>query len=226
MLFLSGLVGALLLLTAEARVGNSSDCEFCTETEECLLYDLVCETDRYEVRHYSAVKWVYTTEKGYIMEFAVWRAVERLIEYISGENKEGKKIKMTTPVVVTIPENTRFWEKNEYVVSFLLPSEHQRNAPMPTDDKQVLFYDQPEMYMYVLGYGGWMTSLSDKIKSSSLSRALNSAGAKYVKDLHFAVVYNSPMKWFDRHNEVWMLADGKPVCSSSEDMDIGFPFFN
>ncbi|CAB1343517.1 unnamed protein product, partial [Coregonus sp. 'balchen'] len=47
--YLAGLVGLLLILTAEARVGNSSESSFCTETKECLLYDLVCKNDDYEV---------------------------------------------------------------------------------------------------------------------------------------------------------------------------------
>ncbi|TNN43794.1 Heme-binding protein 2 [Liparis tanakae] len=49
MIYLSGFVGFLLVLTAEARVGNSSELNFCTETEECLLFDLICRTDDYEV---------------------------------------------------------------------------------------------------------------------------------------------------------------------------------
>ncbi|XP_041633826.1 heme-binding protein 2-like [Cheilinus undulatus] len=225
MLFLSGLVGALLVLTAEARVGNSSESKYCSETAECLLYDLVCKTDKYEARHYSSVKWVSTEETAYAMEFAVSNAFHRLFRYISGENEEGMKIKMTAPVVTKMPDNTSFWEKRVYTMSFLLPSEQQKNPPMPTDDK--VFIDEwPELNVYVQGYGGWMTSLSDKMKYNSLSSALDTAGEKYIKDYHFAVGYNSPMKWFNRHNEVWLVAVDEPECSSSEELDFSFPFFD
>lgn len=55
---------------------------------------------------------------------------------------------------------------------------------------QVYFRDTPDVNMYVLSYGGWMTSLSDKNKAYSLSSALDSAGAEYKKGFHYAVGYN------------------------------------
>lgn len=90
---------------------DSSTLNFCFETEECLLFDLICDTDKYEVRenfftrqmpekklapmyffdvsqvrHYESVKWVTTEEEAYFMDFAVMTAFRRLFNYIKGTN--------------------------------------------------------------------------------------------------------------------------------------------
>lgn len=39
---------------------------------------------------------------------------------------------MTTPVVLRMPEK-KLWEKGDFTMSFLLPSEHQSNPPKPTN---------------------------------------------------------------------------------------------
>uniref|UniRef100_A0A3P9I5B0 Heme-binding protein 1 n=1 Tax=Oryzias latipes TaxID=8090 RepID=A0A3P9I5B0_ORYLA len=213
MMFLSGLVGFVLLLTAEAGVGNSSKVEFCFETPECLLFDLICETSTYEVRHYDSVKWASTKESSYVFEFAAPKMFTRLFKYITGENEGGKKIEMTTPVVVRMPEK-KLWEKGDFTMSFLLPSEHQSNPPKPTN-VDVYVQETPEMNVYVKSYGGWLATLSDKLKSNELSSALDAVNAKYKKG-HRSVGYNSPMTILKRHNEVWYIVEGEPVCNTSE----------
>lgn len=93
---------------------DSSNLNFCFETEECLLFDLICDTGNYEVReiffrgqmcetgknlhqcvfvifvsqvrHYESVKWVSTEEETYFMDFAAMRAFRRLFNYINGTN--------------------------------------------------------------------------------------------------------------------------------------------
>ncbi|XP_061567798.1 heme-binding protein 2 [Cololabis saira] len=212
MIYLTGLVGFLLVLTAEARVGNSSQLRFCSETEECLLFDLVCEGSEYEVRQYDSVKWVSTNETSYAMEFAAPKAFMRLFKYITGENENGKKIEMTAPVVVKMPEK-KFWERGVYTMSFLLPAEHQKNPPKPTNNR-VYIHETPAMNVYVRSYGGWMTTMSDSQNANELSTALDKDNAKY-QETHSAVGYNSPMTLFNRHNEVWFVAEGEPVCLGS-----------
>ncbi|XP_041722674.1 heme-binding protein 2-like isoform X1 [Coregonus clupeaformis] len=133
--YLAGLVGLLLILTAEARVGNSSESSFCTETKECLLYDLVCKNDDYEVRHYDSVKWVSTDEEAYLMDKAIVTSFMRLFKYITGSNEAGVNIDMTVPVIVKIEETKRMSQSSVYTLSFVLPSAHQMTPPQPTDDK-------------------------------------------------------------------------------------------
>ncbi|XP_029946400.1 heme-binding protein 2-like [Salarias fasciatus] len=215
MVFLAVLVGSLLMLTAEAKVGNASDAEFCFETEQCLLFDVICETDDYEVRHYDSVKWVSTNERSFMMEMAAMRAFRRLYGYITGDNEHGKKIDMTTPVVVKMVDK-KFWQRGTYTMSFLLPAEHQKNPPKPTNS-EVFIHETPDVNVYVRSYGGWMTALEDDRQTRNLYGALDEVGAKYQKGYHFAVGYNSPMTMFNRHNEVWVVVEGDPVCPAFEE---------
>ncbi|XP_070837479.1 heme-binding protein 2 [Chaetodon trifascialis] len=218
MIYLSGLVGFLLVLTAEARIGNSSQAKFCFETEQCLMFDQICENDEYEVRRYRSVNWVTTEETSLFMEMAAMRAFKRLYKYITGANENEKKIEMTAPVLMKMQEgNRRFWESGVYTMSFLLPAEYQKNPPKPTDD-EVYIQKTPDMKVYVRSYGGWMTGLADKNQAYSLASALDLVGAKYKKDFHYAAGYNSPMTLFNRHNEVWYVVEGDPECASSEEL--------
>lgn len=97
---------------------NSSTLNFCFETEECLLFDLICDTGKYEVRenfftrqmpekkpctnvfyfyvsqvrHYESVKWVTTEEETYFLDFAAISAFRRLFNYIKGTNDTYTKL--------------------------------------------------------------------------------------------------------------------------------------
>ncbi|XP_068434451.1 heme-binding protein 2 [Clinocottus analis] len=210
-IYLPALVGFLFVFTAEARVGNSSELSFCTEAEQCLLFDLICKTDDYEVRHYESVNWVSTDEESWSMDFASMTTFKRLFNYIK-END----IQMTAPVIIEVPTTGLWLEWSTYKMSFLLPVEHQQNPPPPSD-VNVYINQMPEMKVYVRSYGGWMVGISDKIKANSLSSALNAVGAKYTKSSHYGVGYNSPMTMLNRHNEVWFVSEDEPVCDSGSD---------
>lgn len=47
-----------------------------------------------------------------------------------------KKVEMTAPVLMKIQDGYKpFWESKAFSMSFLLPTEDQKNPPTPTDDK-------------------------------------------------------------------------------------------
>ncbi|XP_010777614.1 heme-binding protein 2 isoform X2 [Notothenia coriiceps] len=217
MIYISGLVGFLLVLTAEARIGSSSELDFCSETEQCLLFDSICKTDGYEVRDYGNVTWVWTEEKSYFMDFAIYPLFRRLFNYIRDFG-----IEMTAPVIINIAEDKSSFsifgmKKNTYTMSFLMPAEHQANPPRP-NDRKVKIGHMDAMKVYVRSYKGLMSSFLYKGEADALSSDLDSAGANYEKDHNYAVGYNSPKKMFDSYNEVWYVVNGEPVCSSSEEM--------
>lgn len=92
---------------------NSSELDFKVDTEQTLLFDVICKTDKYEVREtfawgqmqetlqgscvfappqvrsYDSEKWVSTEENSFSMELASITAFRRLFNYISGANEEG-----------------------------------------------------------------------------------------------------------------------------------------
>ncbi|AWP19093.1 putative heme-binding protein 2-like isoform 2 [Scophthalmus maximus] len=149
------------------------------------------------------------------MDIAAMKAFWRLFDYISGNNDKGKKIEMTSPVVMRIPQ-TDFFEYGVFTLSFLLPAEYQTDIPPNPTNNLVYIHDTPDMNVYVRSYSGWMTCLSDKYTKGRLSTDLDSIGANYKKDFHYGAGYNSPKTLFNRHNEVWLVAEGEPVCSTSD----------
>lgn len=206
----------LLSITAEARVGNSSEpTSYCTETKECLLFDLICEGKEYEVRHYEAAKWVATEVESIFIDVAKVKAFRKLYKYITGNNEAGANIDMTAPVLTKVKADVSLLESSVYVLSFLLPSAYQEHAPQP-NDTSVYLTEMPDMNVYVKSYGGWIVSPIAKKYSAQLKEALDKAQASYDEDYHYDVGYNSPMKLTNRHNEVWYVVKGKPVCPPAE----------
>ncbi|XP_010862141.1 heme-binding protein 2 [Esox lucius] len=210
MLVLMGSVGV------EGGVGPSSNSTFCTESKECLEYELVCKTDEYEVRHYSPTRWVSTDAEAYFMGVGAAMAFRRLFQYITGANNHGVQMEMTAPVLVRIPEETRVWEPAIYTLSFLLPAAFQDKTPTPTNDK-LYFTDMPAMDVYVRSYGGWMLSVTSRLHAHLLTKELARVQAVFNHTYHYGVGYDSPLKLLNRHNEVWYVAEGDAVCSDPQE---------
>ncbi|XP_061088295.1 heme-binding protein 2 [Conger conger] len=202
----------LMSVEAEASVGPSNSSSFCTETEECLLFDLVCKTTQYEVRHYGPARWVSSDSEALFMEVGTALAFRRLFKYITGANEEGVMVNMTAPILIKIPDEKRKWKATVYTLSFLLPSAYQESPPKPTNEK-VYFTDMPDMTVYVRCYGGWILSVTSGLQAHLLRKDLNAVQASYNSSYSYAVGYDSPMKLLHRHNEVWYIAEGEPVCT-------------
>ncbi|XP_033988924.1 LOW QUALITY PROTEIN: uncharacterized protein LOC117484601 [Trematomus bernacchii] len=215
MAFVSVFAFLALAVAAEGNVGPSSNRSFCTESKECLEYQLVCKTDEYEVRHYSPTRWVSTDAEAYFMGVGAAMAFRRLFQFITGANVGGVQMEMTAPVLVKIPEDTRMWEPAVYTLSFPLPAAYQEEPPVPTNDK-LYFTEMPEMDVYVRGYGGWMLSVTSRLHAHLLTKELGRVGASYNRSYHYGVGYDSPLKLLNRHNEVWYVSEGDVVCSDPQ----------
>eukprot|EP00063_Salmo_salar_P066843 XP_014041678.1 PREDICTED: heme-binding protein 2-like [Salmo salar] len=183
-------LGALMVsVGAEGGVGPSNNSSFCSESKECLEYELVCKTDEYEVRHYSPTRWVSTDAEAYFMGVGAAVAFRRLFQYITGDNNGGLQMEMTAPVLVRIPEETRIWEPAIYTLSFLLPAAYQERPPTPTDDK-LYFTEMPSMDVYVRSYGGWMLSVTSRLHAHLLTKELARVQADYNHTYHYGVGYD------------------------------------
>ncbi|XP_041942624.1 heme-binding protein 2-like isoform X1 [Alosa sapidissima] len=214
--YVAGIVVFVFALAVEAKVGDSSESSFCTESKECLLYNLTCTGNGYEVRRYEETKWVSVDVESAFMEMAISKAFWKLFRYIMGSNDAGMKIDMTAPVIIKGPDSRSMLQSSGFTISFLLPSTFQlKQTPIPNPtESSVYLSETPSMQVYVKSYGGWMSFISSRMQSSALRMALRAAGASYTTGFHYDVGYNSPMKMTDRHNEVWYLVEGKPVCSA------------
>ncbi|XP_028271129.1 heme-binding protein 1 [Parambassis ranga] len=216
MAFLSVLVTLALAVSADGSVGLSTNTSFCTESKECLEYELVCKTDEYEVRHYTPTRWVSTDAEAYFMGVGAAMAFRRLFQYITGANEAGIQMEMTAPVLVKIPEETKMWEPAIYTLNFPLPAAYQDKPPAPTNDK-LYFTEMPDMDVYVRSYGGWMLSVTSRLHAHLLTKELERVRASYNHSYHYGVGYDSPLKLLNRHNEVWYVAEGDPICTDPQE---------
>ncbi|XP_058863976.1 heme-binding protein 2-like [Acipenser ruthenus] len=208
-----GFVLFSLLIATQANIRATAT--KCIETKECSDYEVICTNADYEVRHYNASKWVSTSVQSYFMEMAAYDGFRKLFKYIKGANVDGVHIDMTSPVLIKKPEARNMWEPVTYTISFLLPAAYQDAAPAPTNG-DVHFLEMPEMHAYVKSFGGWMLSVNTKLYSILLSRELNAASASYNTTFYYGAGYNSPRTVFNRKNEVWYIAEGKPKCSGQQ----------
>ena len=107
-------------------------------------FNIVHQTDIYEIRHYVdrlAVQATYTNQNS---------SFRNLFNYISGANIDSEKIQMTTPV-------TQSEESSEMVMQFYLPSKFtKKTAPVPTDPKVELITIEEGHYA-VIKYSGRLT---------------------------------------------------------------------
>ena len=107
-------------------------------------FNIVHQTDVYEIRHYVdrlAVQATYTNQNS---------SFRNLFNYISGANIDSKKIKMTTPV-------TQYEENSEMIMQFYLPSKFtKKTAPVPTDPRVELITIEEGHYA-VIKYSGRLT---------------------------------------------------------------------
>ncbi|XP_061889510.1 uncharacterized protein LOC133639864 [Entelurus aequoreus] len=216
MIFLSAVAVLALVVITEGSVGPSTNGSFCTESKECLQFEVVCKTDEYEVRHYSPTRWVSTDAEAYFMGVGAAMAFRRLFQYITGANEAGVQMDMTAPVLVKIPEETKMWEPAIYTLNFPLPAAYQDKPPAPTNDK-LYFTEMPEMDVYVRSYGGWMLSVTSRLHAHLLTKELERVRASYNHSYHYGVGYDSPLKLLNRHNEVWYVAEGAPVCTDPQE---------
>ncbi|XP_056136400.1 uncharacterized protein soul5l [Lampris incognitus] len=214
--FFPVLVGLALMVSTEGSVGPSTNSSFCSESKECLEYELICKTDEYEVRHYSPTRWVSTDAEAYFMGVGAAMAFRRLFQYITGANEAGIQMEMTAPVLVKIPEETKMWEPAIYTLNFPLPAAYQDKPPTPTNDK-LYFTEMPDMDVYVRSYGGWMLSVTSRLHAHLLTKELDRVKALYNHTYHYGVGYDSPLKLLNRHNEVWYVAEGEPVCTDPQE---------
>ena len=108
-------------------------------------FNIVHQTDVYEIRHYAdrlAVQAKYTNQNS---------SFRNLFNYISGANVDSQKIEMTTPV-------TESKKSSEMVMQFYLPSKFtKKTAPVPTDPRVELITIEEGHYA-VIKYSGRLTS--------------------------------------------------------------------
>merc|ERR1712083_1064235 len=106
----------------------------------------------------------------------------KLFRYISGVNQQQEEVEMTSPVLSTIKllENNMMTKE----MCFYLEKKHQANPPTPVDD-----------------------AVNIK-EAAKFAEVLRSAGEEVDTSTFYTAGYDSPMKFWNRRNEIMFLAAG------------------
>merc|ERR1712098_244081 len=155
--------------------------EFCRELECPMFKSAFLRDNKTEIRSYMAGQWAATSVEQSSDSLSFWdqyRMFQNLYKYIEGENMMEAKMEMTTPVLTQV-------EKIEDGMIRIT----------------LLFWMQPS----VMVNGSAPAPVNEDVYLVNVP-----AGRVYVRQftsLWFKVGYDGPNRWFNRHHEVWLLAD-------------------
>jgi len=128
-----------------------------------------------------------------------------LFRFISGNNQQKEKVKMTTPVVsqeikMTSPVLSDF--SNQGYMAFVMPPEFSlETTPMPLDSR-VKIEEVPPRLVAVLRFSGSWSEAHFKEKTKELLEELTKVNVKTLGNI-FTMLYNPPFTpSFLRRNEV------------------------
>jgi len=130
----------------------------------------------------------------------------KLFRYISGVNQQQEEVEMTSPVLSAIQllDNNMMTKE----MCFYLEEKHQANPPTPVDDA-VRIEQAPEVTVYVHTFGGYAMKDAVNIEEAAkFAEVLRSAEEEVDTSTFFTASYDSPMKYWNRRNEIMYLAAG------------------
>jgi len=175
---------------------------------ETLAYEVLKTAGDIEIRRYAPHLLATVKVDGKFSK-AGSQGFRPLFDYISGKNSGAEKIAMTAPVLQQ-GESSNESQQDQWLVSFVVPSEFdQQDVPTPSDDV-VQITPQPGLVVAAIQYsGGWSQANYDVHEQQLL------AG---VEDMNLSACgtprwarYDPPfMPWFLRKNEILI-----PLCEPS-----------
>merc|ERR1712111_283534 len=161
---------------------------------EQVPYTTLKQFDGYEMRQYPSVKWA-CTEATYKMEKE---------DSESRDSNDFNLIKMVQEMM-----SGKGWKNKP--MCFYLNKKHQANPPTPTDPA-VKIEQNKEFTVYVHRFGGYAMSDSVNLREARrFAEVLSNAGEEVDTATFYTAGYDSPMKFWNRRNEVMFLVPGNDL---------------
>merc|ERR1712045_866453 len=153
--------------------------------------------DGYEMRQYPSVKWA-CTELTYERE-------EDLSEAEVDDVEEGE-------AAATLKALREWQSKKRNRITkemcFYIEKKHQANPPTPVDS-DVKIETNKEFTVYVHTFGGYAMKDAVNIREArKFAKVLDKAGEEVDKSFFYTAGYDSPMKFWNRRNEIMYLVPG------------------
>jgi hypothetical protein len=158
---------------------------------EQAAYKVLLKEGNFEVRLYEPMVLAVSNEndlKGY-------SGFNLLFNYISGQNRESKKIAMTAPVINNL-------DNEQPTMAFVMPKEYSLdNLPQPLQAELAL-KEIPERYVASISFSGNINQKVIEKKKHELTEWLKEKGITAKANLELAR-YNPPfIPGFIKHNEI------------------------
>ena len=133
-------------------------------------------------------------------------------------NEEQEEVEMTVPVLARVKLLAGRMVNKEMVnrmvnkqMCFYLNKKHQANPPTPTDPA-VKIEANKEFTVYVHKFGGYAMSDSVNLREARrFAEVLRNSGEEVDTALFYTAGYDSPMKFWNRRNEVMYLVPGNDI---------------
>ncbi|KAL8154226.1 hypothetical protein V2J09_011986, partial [Rumex salicifolius] len=188
-------IGALSLLAASSAY----------ESPE---YEVVHVESEFEVRLYKESVWM-TASVNNIDSFHLATKVgfHRLFQYIKGANLNWTYIPMTKPILTSVTPGSN---SPLFTVHFYLPTRIQASPPVPLDELHLQNVSLPSHCVAVRKFSGFArdTNIVREAQKlvSSLSKSTQWANSTSLdsKYAYSIAQYDSPIRFVQRLNEVWI----------------------
>ncbi|CAH1788823.1 unnamed protein product [Owenia fusiformis] len=191
----------LALVTLMAASAVMADVPAFCNGYDCPRFKVLREMPDYEVREYEESRWVGTDVSGASFRQAGRSGFWRLFRYISGNNVANAKIPMTCPVLRTIFPKEVAGSEGKYTTLFFQPLNLQEIGGPAPSDPDVYLQVVPKVVMYVRSFGGYASEDDYLNEADILAASINNSSA-YINDEYYAAGYDSPFKFWNRHNEI------------------------
>ena len=169
---------------------------------QSVKYEVIRKLDKVEIRRYPKII-VAKVSNSESDSFGL------LFRFISGNNKQKEKVKMTAPIVsqdvsqeIKMPSPVLSEFSNQGYMAFVMPSEFDlETTPLPIDGR-VKIEELPSRIVAVLRFSGSWSEAHFEEKTKELLQELANAKVKTSGSV-FTMLYNPPFTpSFLRRNEV------------------------
>lgn len=175
-------------------------------------YEIIAETDEYEIRRYAPYIVAETVVEGSFDE-AGDDAFRILAGYIFGGNQAGAKMRMTAPVEsrpsdegvqmnMTAPVLSSEDDAKRFTYGFVMEKKYSLDTLPEPNDSRVSFRQVSSRYVAARRYSGRWTEKNYDSNKQALVEALKEDGVVAI-GAPLLARYNPPiMPWFMRRNEI------------------------
>ena len=172
---------------------------------ETMKYEIIGEIGKIEIRKYPKIVIAKVEDPA--------NAFNLLYRFITGENRQQAKVKMTSPVVSQQVEMTSPVLSEMGTMAFVMPKEYTiETTPEPLNNRVKIMEIPARLIAALCFSGGWSEAHFEK-ETQELLNTLNEANIK-TKGNVFTMLYNPPfIPGFLRRNEVAVEVENESYMS-------------